>query len=385
MLRIFRNLYITSTRSVFQTRNCSALKEEAKINPFHGEYIVNYDSSLEKIARQKELVQILKEKYAVSERDTQKLLQDYNSKRTTKSFGKTLDILLHNGFKKSTLIEHPWLITADPNQLQKKMDVLFTLKIRDTNDFAPFLKLSLNQLQRVTKHLRDEAKIVGFDNRVYYISEKLKVPPNILTQYLSRRLFMLEMPMEFLNANLENMITYGVASINILKDLWAFRYTPNSVRSRLERAKIAQKDKLMPWMVRCPERILQRSLKITMDEKELLGSHNNIVEYIADRLGFSIDMTEAILKKHPPTLRVRATKIKEVLDYILDEAGYSPHDVGNAPRILCHSLETTKERLEELKSIDCRPISLVIVCRSKNEYEKFVRKWKDSKKYSNKT
>lgn len=73
-------------------------------------------------------------------------------------------------------------------------------------------------------------------------------------------------------------------------------------------------------------------------------------------------------------------QIKEVLDYLLDEANFSPHDIANAPRILCHSLETTKERLEELKSLNCRPCSLVIVCRSKNEYEKFVRKWKDNQK-----
>lgn len=45
------------------------------------------------------------------------------------------------------------------------------------------------------------------------------------------------------------------------------------------------------------------------------------------------------------------------------------------PRILCHSLETTKKRLEELKSIGCVPSSLVVVCRSKKEYQIFVDDW----------
>lgn len=313
MLRVFRNFYISTTKSVLQhqIRSVSILPKDVKReNPFQtNDYIVEYNSSDEHIAKHKQMVSILREKYTISEKDIQKIFQDYSSKKSVNSFKKTLEILLQNGIKKSTIVEQSWLIGFEPNQLQKKVDVLLTLRMQDINDFAPFLKLSLNQLQRLVKHLRDEAKVLGFDNRVYYISHKLNVPPKTLGQFLSKRLFMLEMPLEFLNANLENMITYGVASMNMLKDLWAFRYKPNSVKSRLERAKIAQKEKLMPWMVRCPERILQRSLKITIDEKELLGLHKNIVEYIADRLGFSIEMTEAILKKHPASLRVRATKV----------------------------------------------------------------------------
>lgn len=45
------------------------------------------------------------------------------------------------------------------------------------------------------------------------------------------------------------------------------------------------------------------------------------------------------------------------------------------PRILCHSLETTKKRLDELKSLGCIPTSLVVVCRSKKEYQVFLDDW----------
>lgn len=314
MLQIFRNLYVSTTKSALQhqIRSISILPKEIKRED---PYIVNikYDSSLEHIAKFPNLVAILREKYAVTEKDIKVILQDYSSKKTINSFSKTLDILVHHGFKKSTIVEQPWIIDIDPNHLKKKVNVLLTLKMQDINHFAPFLKLSLSRLQILVKHLQEEAKVLDYDNRLYYISEKLNVPPKILGQLLSKRLFMLEMPLEFINANLENMITYGVASINMLKDLWVFRYKPNSVRSRFERAKIAQKDKLMPWMARCPERVLQRSLKITIDEKELLGDHKNIVEYIADRLGFSVEITEAILKKHPATLRVKATKVSFLL------------------------------------------------------------------------
>lgn len=70
-------------------------------------------------------------------------------------------------------------------------------------------------------------------------------------------------------------------------------------------------------------------------------------------------------------------QIKEVLDYLLLESGYTANDVAQTPRILCHSLQTTRHRLEELRSLGCKPSSLVIVCRSANEYRKFIEAWTD--------
>lgn len=67
--------------------------------------------------------------------------------------------------------------------------------------------------------------------------------------------------------------------------------------------------------------------------------------------------------------------MKEVLDYFLNETDFDSHHIAMVPRILCHSLETTKKRLDELKSIGCVPTSLVVVCRSKKEYQIFVDEW----------
>lgn len=63
------------------------------------------------------------------------------------------------------------------------------------------------------------------------------------------------------------------------------------------------------------------------------------------------------------------------MDYLLDEAKYEPYEIGSVIRILTHSLDTTKRRLDELKSIGCKPSTLTIVCRSQNEYNKFIKEW----------
>lgn len=129
---------------------------------------------------------------------------------------------------------------------------------RDINDFVPFLRLQIPKLRKLVASLNRESNQVEYGNRIYFIAEKLNVPASTVTKYLSNRLFILEMPLEMFKKNLQHMITYEVEPMNILKDLWGFRYAPRAVELRLKRAQQAKKDKIMPWMVRCPESILQK-------------------------------------------------------------------------------------------------------------------------------
>jgi hypothetical protein len=67
--------------------------------------------------------------------------------------------------------------------------------------------------------------------------------------------------------------------------------------------------------------------------------------------------------------------MKEILDYLLDVEKFEPFEVVSNIRILCHSLDTTRSRLNELKQHGCRPTSLIIVCKSQTEYKKFLNIW----------
>ncbi|XP_011182084.2 transcription termination factor, mitochondrial [Zeugodacus cucurbitae] len=339
-------------------------------------YIVEYCLEQEK-PRRHVLVEALRTRYRLSDNDVDRIMRDEVVRKTfhKRSLVRTLELLCLEGVTKESFLTYPWILTLDKVRLQEKLTLIQTLPIRDINHFVPFLRLTLPRLRKLVSIMNRESKIIPQGNRIYYISELLKTEPKLVTKYLSKRLFILEMPFEMLEQNLQHMINYNVSPLNILKDLWAFRYTPKSVELRLERAKRAKKDKIMPWMVRCPEPILQRSFKLTLDELAVLGDRKNVVEYVAERLGFDYETTKSIMERHPAVKRVRVTKIKEVLDYLLNEAGFTRHEIANVPRILCHGLETTKQRIEELKSNGCRPTSLVIVCRSKREYDKFLKSW----------
>lgn len=69
---------------------------------------------------------------------------------------------------------------------------------------------------------------------------------------------MFTIPFDNLERILNTMIEYKIDPLCILRDLWSFRYSPKVVETRLERARLGQKDRIMPWMVRCTEKVLAR-------------------------------------------------------------------------------------------------------------------------------
>lgn len=124
--------------------------------------------------------------------------------------------------------------------------------------FVPLLRNSPTRLSACQLSMRKERRHIPEGNRIYYFSKMLNVEPTDVSKYFSTHMFMFDVGFDMIVENLKILQEYEVASINILRDLWAFKYLPKSVRKRLERARQAQKEKLMPWMVRCPEPVLAK-------------------------------------------------------------------------------------------------------------------------------
>lgn len=145
-------------------------------------------------------------------------------------------------------------------------------------------------------------------NRIYFFAKRLDVEPSLVSQHFSTHMFMFEVDFDMLVDNLGIMIAYKIQPINILKDLWAFKYYPKSITSRLERCRDAEKKDLRPWMIRCPEDVLERTLALSKENKNLLGE-DTMHEYLSQRLGYNIDLINAIVARHPTVLKVRAVRV----------------------------------------------------------------------------
>ena len=166
-----------------------------------------------------------------------------------------------------------------------------------------------SRLLALQNSMRKERNHIPEGNRIYYFTKRLEVEPELVCKYFSTHMFMFDIQFDMLAENLNILMEYKVQPINILRDLWAFKYLPKSVRMRLERAKKAQKEKIMPWMVRCPEQVLQKSLKLSVDSRNCLGEHSSVVAYLSERLGYDHETTQQIANKHEAVLKVRVTKV----------------------------------------------------------------------------
>jgi hypothetical protein len=247
-------------------------------------------------------------------------------------------------------------------------------KHRDINDLVPLLKCSVLSLTRAYKFQEVEEAVIPYGSRIYYLSKKLEISPDTVSTYLSTHMFMFTVPFENIKEIMETLFFYEIEPMHILKDLWVFKYLPEKVKNRLEFAKQKGRTGLRPWMCRCKIKVLERSIELFKESKEPLGGDTK-VEYIAKRLGYDVETMKIFIDKQPFVLKSRGEKLKQVLDYLLDEAKFEPYQVAHALRILTHSLETTKERVNEVRRLGCYPVELSVICRSKKLYEKFIDDW----------
>jgi hypothetical protein len=163
---------------------------------------------------------------------------------------------------------------------------------------------------RTRLKMEKEAKDIMEGNRVYYVSERLNLEPVIVSKYFATHMFMFEITLEMLVQNLNIMLEYKISSMSIVRDLWAFKYLPRSIRSRLERCKNGSKENMKPWMIRCTEDVLQRTLFLSKESNKILLGEHTYIDYLTERLGYDKECMNIFVKKHDKISTVRVTKVK---------------------------------------------------------------------------
>lgn len=112
-----------------------------------------------------------------------------------------------------------------------------------------------------------------------------------------------------------------------------------------------------------------RYVKRRIDNKQILGN-NSVTEYLAERLNCTVEEAKVLISKQPALEKKRMKKIKEVLDFLFAQ-GFQPYQICRVPKILLHSVETTKKRLKELEPYGRHLDSLYVMTKSKKQYMQF--------------
>lgn len=253
---------------------------------------------------------------------------------------------------------------------ESKAKLVLQLNFRSAEDALPFYKLPVKTLLHISKVMKvDQAS--GFcENRLYYISSRIKCRPSELSERLAKRTFIYSLSFEWLENSLNVLLEMGVSGDRILRDLWVLKYHHKTIHNRLQRIKDLGVDHLYPWMVRCPEDVLNRTISLSQETKTILGDIKSTETYLANRLNISLKDVEDMCIKLPALRNVRVTKVKPFLDFLISE-GFDIEEIATKPRILFSSLKTVKQRLEKLRKLGLNEINLNVLCRSRKDFKKY--------------
>lgn len=251
------------------------------------------------------------------------------------------------------------------------MQLIEKLQPRDINDFVPLIRVSVPVLARTRHLIVKEKDLIPEGNRIYYLSKRLEMDPAIVSKHLATNMFMFEIKFDKLQKKVEVVIENKANDVKVVKS------TAKSVKGFLERL---QRDRLSPkpLLLNFHENIFENT---STHERGLPTTDNAVVQYISERLGTDLETTRIMLNEK--LMRVRISKVQEIMEYLLDKEKFEPLEVGSAIRILNHSLETTKKRINEMKELRCRPILLSTVCLSQAEYNSYLQRWIERQRISN--
>lgn len=119
-----------------------------------------------------------------------------------------------------------------------------------------------------------------------------------------------------------------------------------------------------------------------VDKKEILGD-NSLAEYLSEKLECSVEEAKLLINKHPALQNKSMKKMSEIFDFLFAQ-GFQPKHIYKIPKILLHSVETTKQRLKELEAYGKSLDSLYVLTKSKKQYmqyfESLVKSNKKTKK-----
>lgn len=236
--------------------------------------------------------------------ENKKLMQMTLPKVTEK-----IEVLFEHNISAKSILENSWLLVVPNKYVEQKVPMVLKLNPRDINDMIHMIRLSPYQLKKYQKIFSIEQPIVPEGNRIYYFAKRLNVEPALVSKYFATHMFMFDLDYKMFVENLDIMIEYKVEPIAMLRDLWAFKYLPKSIRTRFDRCLSAQKVTLKPWMVRCTEEILDRSLTLSKESNNLLGD-STVLDYLSERLEYDIETMTSIVSKHEVVLTSRGTRVK---------------------------------------------------------------------------
>ncbi|XP_018321944.1 transcription termination factor, mitochondrial isoform X1 [Agrilus planipennis] len=279
-------------------------------------------------------------------------------KVTGKLMTKNYNLCKSNDVPDEVLLKCPTILAQ--KDLEEKLECLKDLWI-PISECIPLVVLNIKTLKSLVENDPE-----NFLHRLKHFSELFELPTTDICSLLITKTFLKNIDLDKAERNYKLILDYGIPKEELLRDVWALRYSTENIHSRLEQGKQSNIGRLKTWMIRANKAIYNGYIKRKNENKEILGE-SSVEEYLSERLRCSPEQIQVIINRHPALEHKSMPKLNEIIDYLLSK-GFQHYHIVRAPKILLHSLETTKLRLEELAKIGIKVESLYILTKSQKQF-----------------
>ncbi|KAK9873009.1 hypothetical protein WA026_020354 [Henosepilachna vigintioctopunctata] len=336
------SLALKSTTLLLDEENINLKKNHGKndiIRTIQNLLNISYKSSLEIVERNR-----------LTERNISFLTNNYQ-------------LLIANGVNSDTVMKYPELLGVP--FLESAISDLKTLPYSLTTTIV-LACLVKPKRDRFLSHYRK------LDNKIDLISKIVQVSCDAACEFIYKKDFLISKDPKVLAETLKLILDFGIPLEEIRKDLWVLKYSPHVIRSRIEiieEVKI-EKSSRKPWMIRCPVSVIETYARRRIDNRHILGN-DSLTEFISKKLKCTEEQAKCIIMKMPALRKKSLKTITDIINFLYSK-GFNPNHIYRNPKILVHSIETTKKRLEQLEKSGLQVNSLYMLTKSQKQFNWYL-------------
>ncbi|CAH0557011.1 unnamed protein product [Brassicogethes aeneus] len=274
---------------------------------------------------------------------------------------KNYNAIIRENISNKDILKNPEILSESKLTLTHKLNLLRQLPY-EVGVTLPLLSISVNELVFL---INDDIT----NSRIKVIGDLLDCSDYETCKLIAKRKFLASLNLEQIKNNIDALLGYRIDTDHIKKDLWVLKYNIETIRNRLELAKLHKIDTIKTWMVRSKLSIFDAYIKRRVDNKSVLGEFS-LAQYLSKRLNCTEPMAQYLIQKHPALESKSLIKMEEIINFLYNQ-GFKPKHIRNCPKILLHSVETTKNRLKQLEAQGMFLESLSVLTKSQKQYLTF--------------
>lgn len=282
---------------------------------------------------------------------------------------KKLNILHEYDVNNKHILKDLWVLRYSENHIRHRCELYKDTGNLEVKTWA--IRCPLRVIARAIQRNNVERGLMRNHSSVSeFLMSKLMVDEETLNLAITKSPGILRVNLSKLNRLINILHQNGITSDEILRHIRIFYFNVETVQNRIERLK---KERLVPRLavLALAEQSFERHIEKSHLQREVLQDHQDIKEYLINKLNVDEKLLEEAIAKWPTILRVNVQKINQLVD-LLQRNGIMGDEILRHARVFYFNTETLRKRIEMLKEVGLPP-KVTVITYSQKDLDEYIK------------